>query len=113
MTAVIDPGILPDAAVTLFVGIASQQGDQRDQVEAAEHADADHELLQLLLVTLVVLDYLPDVVERDDTCQDEEEADDDAHTQRSQNKVAQGVQVVESHEANPTNVVPFNLVESQ
>lgn len=113
MTAVVDPGVLPGAAVTLFVGVAGQQGDQRDQVEAAEHADADHELLQLLLVAFIVLDDLPDVVERDDARQDEEEADYDAYTQRGQNKVAQGVQVVEPHKTNSADVVPFNLVHSQ
>lgn len=113
LAAVMDPGPLPGAAVALFVGVAGQQGDQRNQVEAAEHADADHELLQLLLVALVVLDDLAHVVERDDAGQDEEEADDHAHAQRRQDEVAQGVQVVEPHEANAADVVPFHLVQSQ
>lgn len=113
MTAVVDPGVLPSAAVTQFIGVACQQGDQRDQVEAAEHADADHELLQLLLVALIMLDDLPDMVERNDACQDEAQADYDAHAQRSQDEVAQGIQVVESNEANPADVVPFHFVEGQ
>lgn len=110
LTAVIDPGVLPAAAVALFVGVAGQQGDQRQQVQAAEDTDADHELLQLLLVPLVVLDHLPNVVEGDDTCQNEDEADYDAHTQRRQNEVSEGVQVVEAHEANSTDAVSFHLV---
>lgn len=110
LTAVIDPGVLPAAAVTLFVGVAGQQGDQREQVQAAEHTDADHELLQLLLVPLVVLDDLPNVVEGDNTCQNEDEADNDAHTQRRQNEVSESVQVVETHKANSTNAVSFHLV---
>lgn len=104
LTAVPDPGSLPGATMTLLIRVAGQQGDQGDQVEAAEHADADHELLQLLLVALVMLDDLTHVVERDDAGQDEEEADDDAHAQRGQDKVAQGVEVVESHEANAADV---------
>lgn len=99
--------------MALFVGVAGQQGDQRDQVQAAEHGDADHELLQLLLVPLVVLDDLPHVVEGHDARQDEEEADYDAHAQRSQDEVAQGVQVVEAHKANPADAVSFHLVESE
>lgn len=77
--------------MALLVRVARQQGNQGNQVEAAEHADANHELLQLLLVALVVLDDLTHVVERDDAGQDEEEADDDAHAQRGQDEVAQGV----------------------
>lgn len=99
--------------MALLVRVTRQQGDQRNQVEAAEHADADHELLQLFLVALVVLDDLTHVVERDDAGQDKEEADDDAHAQRGQDKVAQGVQVVEAHEANAADVVPLHLVQSQ
>lgn len=99
--------------MTLFIRVAGQEGDQRNQVEAAEHADADHELLQLLLVALVMLDDLTNVVERHDAGQDEEEADYDAHAQRGQDEVAQGVQVVESDKANAADVVPFHLVQSQ
>ncbi len=61
-----DPAVLPAAAVGLFVQIAAQQHQQRQQVQAAEHADADHELLQLLLVPLVVLDHLTHAVQRHD-----------------------------------------------
>lgn len=113
LTPVVDPGVLPGAAVTLLVGVARQQGDQRNQVEAAEHADPDHELLELLLVALVVLDHLPDVVEGDDARQDEKEAHYDAHAKRSQDEVPQCVQVVEPHEANPADVVAFDLVQRQ
>lgn len=77
--------------MALLVCVTRQQGDQGNQVEAAEHANADHELLQLFLVALVVLDDLTHVVERDDAGQDKEEADDDTHAQRGQDKVAQGV----------------------
>lgn len=91
MTAVIYPGLLPGAAIALLVSVTGQQRDKRDQVEAAEDADADHELLQLLLVALVVLDDLPHVVERDNARQDKEEAHNDAYAQGGQDEIAQGV----------------------
>lgn len=113
LAAVVHPGLLPGAAVALLVGVAGQQRDQRHQVEAAEDADADHELLQLLLVALVVLDDLPHVVERDDAGQDEGEAHGHADAQRRQDEVAQGVQVVQAHEAHAADVVALHLVEGQ
>lgn len=113
LAAVIHPGLLPGAAVALLVGVAGQQGDQRHQVKAAEHADADHELLQLLLVALVVLDDLPHVVERDDAGQDEQEAHGHADAQGRQDEVPQRVQVVQAHEAHAADVVALDLVEGQ
>lgn len=63
------PGRLPDASVAVLVQVAAQHGQQRDQVEHREHADANHELHQLLLVLLLQWDLHADPVQRRDTRQ--------------------------------------------
>lgn len=40
-----DPAVLPGLTLGLFIQVAAKQRQQRQQVKAAEHTDADHELL--------------------------------------------------------------------
>ncbi len=52
-----DPAVLPSGCGALVRTDNSPAAPAEAAVQAAEHADADHELLQLLLVPLVVLDH--------------------------------------------------------
>ncbi len=108
-----DPAVLPAAAVRLFVQITAQQHQQRQQVQAAEHADADHELLQLLLVPLVVLDHLTHTVQRHDASEQQREAGQHGDRQRSHHKPAERREIIETHETHAADAVSLHLLQRQ
>ena len=68
-TLLLNPGRLPDGSVVVLVKVASQDGQQGDQVEHREHGDTNHELDQFLLVLLLQWDLHADSVQCCYACQ--------------------------------------------
>lgn len=65
------PGGLPDGPVAALIKVAGHDGQQGNQVENGEHADANHEFHQLLLVLLLQRDLHADPVKSSDARQQE------------------------------------------
>lgn len=113
LTSLVDPGVLPGTAAGLFVQVTPQQRQQREKIETAENSDANHELLQLLLVPFVVLDHLTHVVQRHYPGQQQREPGQHGYGQRSHNEPAQRRQVIETHETHAADTVSLHFVQRQ
>lgn len=102
------PGEHPVVEVRLLVEEAGEHDERRHRVQDGEHADADHQLLQLVGLRAVVLHHGTDAEQRDEAGQQEDGAQRQVHEQRRQHEAAQRLHVPQPHVAHARQNVTCN-----
>jgi len=89
----------PRVVEVLLVEEAAEHRRRRHQVQHREHADANHQLLQLVRLGAVVLHHGADAEQRHEARHQEDGAQDQVHQQRHQHKAPQRRRVPLTHRA--------------
>ena len=88
--ALAGPRRLPVVPQVLLIHVARDHDGGRHGVEEGEHADADHQPLQLVrLPAALLLDHVADAEEGDEAGQEERGPDDEVHHQRRDHESAE------------------------
>lgn len=108
-----EPAPLPVCAEGLLIEEAGDDDGGGYGVENAEHPDPNHEPLQLLCLSAVVLHDGADSEQRDEAGQQKGGTDEEIDEERGQHKPSKRVQVAEADEADATEHVAFDLPHGQ
>lgn len=103
------PGFLPGVSEGLLVEVAGQHNGSRHRVQDTEDSNSDHELLQLLCLSAIVLHDGPNAEEGDKASQQEGGAYEEVDKEWGQHKTTQGIHAVDAHVADATEHIPINL----
>lgn len=107
------PGLLPLLSESLLVEVAGDHDGRGNRVENTKHADAHHQLLQLLRLGTVVLHDGSDAEQRHEAGQEKRGADEEVDEKRRQDEATQRVHVVDANVAHSGEEVAIHLAHGE
>lgn len=112
-TMVGEPSYLPGDPVHELIDVATKKCHQGHKVQATEDSNSNHEFLEFLLVSAVVLYDLSDMIQGNDAGQQERQPHKHTEAQGQKDEVPRGIQVIQADEANAANIVPLYFIHSE